>query len=213
MDFDEFLCEMQRLTVVSQQGDLFGNKETLIKESIEMCTKFLKGQNYSVRPPLSYPAKINKLDELISIFYVFLNNTYEKHLLPSSNTKRDRAVAKAFVEKRMQADGISRKDAMQQCALIVQVVIRTPEIFKFETPPTFGIFGQAEMGWITERAIRIINDQITKNEVIATEKAIDEMTERIEKEYMMGHSLEELTACHKKLEEQYGKEENQARNR
>jgi hypothetical protein len=209
MDFDEFLDEIQKLIVSSQQGDLFGSKEALVKESVETCTKFLKGQNYSVRPPLNYPAKITKLDDLISIFYVFLSNTYEKHLLPSSNTKRDRAIAKAFVEKRMETDKISRTDAMQQCALIVQIVIRTPEIFKFDTPPTFGIFGQAEMGWITERAIRIINDQITKNVAIATEKAIDEMTENIEKKYTMGYSLEELAACQKKLEEQYGEEESQ----
>jgi len=107
----------------------------------------------------------------------------------------------------MQADRISYKNAMQQCALIVQTVLRTPDVFKFESPPTFGVFGQAEMGWVTERAIRIINDQINKDEVIATERAIDEMTERIEEKYTMGYSLEELAACQKKLEGQYGKKE------
>lgn len=210
MHFSEFLYEIQKLIVSSQQGDLFGSKETLVKESVETCVKFLKGQNYSVRPPLSYPAKITKLDDLISIFYVFLNNTYEKHLLPSSNTKRDRAVAKAFIEKRMETDNISRSDAMQQCALIVQTVLRTPEVFKFESPPTFGIFGQAEMGWITERAVRIINDKISKDEEAKAERAANKMTEKIEKKYKTGYSMEQLVACQKKLEDQYGKKESKS---
>jgi len=210
MDFDEFLGEMQKLIVASQQGDLFGNKEMFTKNSTELCVKFLKGQGYSLRPPLDYPTKIIKLDEIISMFYGFLGNSYEKHLLPASNIKRDRAVAKAFIEKRMETDQISYEDAMQQCAMIVRIVLRTPDVFKFETPPTFGIFGQAEMGWITERAIKIINEQITKDNIVAAEKAIDEMTERIEKKYKMGHSLEELTAYQKKLEDQYGKKENRS---
>ena len=76
MALGEFLDEIQKLVVASQQEDLFGNKETLVKESIEVCAKFLKGQNYSVRPPLSYPAKITKLDDLVAMFYVFLNNFF-----------------------------------------------------------------------------------------------------------------------------------------
>ena len=207
MDFDDFLGGIQQLIAASQQGDLFGNKKMFSDKSTELCVKFLKGQNYSVRPPMSYPEKITRLDEIISMFYADLSNTYEKHLLPPSNIKRDRGVAKAFIEKRMQADSISRKAAIQQCALIVRTVLRTPGVFKFDTPPTFGIFGQAEMGWVTERAIRIINDQITKDEIVATEKAVSEMTENIEKKYTMGYSLEELAACQKKLEGQYGKKE------
>jgi len=71
MDFAEFLDEIQKLIVSSQQGDLFGNKEALIKESTEVCVKFLKGQNYSVRPPINYPAKITKLDDIISVLWIF----------------------------------------------------------------------------------------------------------------------------------------------
>jgi len=207
MDFSKFLGEIQKLLTASQQGDLFGNKKMFTEKSTEVCVEFLKGQGYSIRTPISYPAKITKLDEIISMFYGFLSNTYQKHLLPPSNIKRDRMVAKALVEKRMEADKISRHDAMQQCAMIVKTVLRTPEIFKFETPPTFGIFGQAEMGWVTERAIRVINDQITEDGIAATERAVDEMTERIEKKYTMGYSLEELAACQKKLEDQYGEKE------
>jgi len=55
----------------------------------------------------------------------------------------------------------------------------------------------------------LINKQIAKDEAAATERAADRMTESIEEKYTMGHSLEELTACQKKLEEQYGKKENQ----
>ena len=203
----EILDEMEKCLAALKQKDLIGPRFNWVDE---LCVEWLRYRSYSVRPPISYPVKITKSDEIISMFYGFLNNTYEKHLLPPSNIKRDRAIAKSFIEKRMEADKISRKDAMQQCAMIVRIVLKTPEVFKFETPPTFGIFGQAEMGWVTERAVKIINEQITKDNVIAAEKAIDEMTERIEKKYKMGHSLEELVAYQKKLEDQYGKKENRS---
>ena len=200
----EILDQMEACLSALKQTDIIGPNFNSIDD---LCIEWLKDRHYSVRPPIGYPVKITKLDEIISMFYDFLSTAYQKHLLPPSNIMRDRAIAKAFIEKRMEADKISRKDAMQQCALIVQTVLRTPEVFKFETPPTFGIFGQAEMGWITERAIKIINEQITKDQKFAVEKAVDEMTESIEKNYKMGYSLEELAACQKKLEGQYGKKE------
>lgn len=201
MDFDKFLGEMQELIVASQQGDLFGNKEMFAEQSTKVCIEFLKGQGYSVRPPMGYPVKITKLDGLITMFYSHLRNIYEPHLLPYSNDKKDRAVAKAFVEGRVKADMISRNAALQQCALIIRTIFRHPEIFKFKTPPTFGILGQKEMGWITDRAIQLINKEIAKDKEISLERAVDEMTERIEKNYQMGYSLDELTAIQKRQEE------------
>jgi len=207
MDFDKFLGEMQKLITASQQGDLFGNKKMFAEKSIKVCVELLKGQDYSVRPPMGHPVKITKLDGLITMFYGFLRNTYEPHLLPYSNEKRDRAIAKAFVEGRVKTDMISRNAALQQCGLIIQTIFKHPEIFKFDTPPTFGILGQKEMGWVTDRAVQLINKEIAKDKEISLERAVDEMTKKIEESYRMGYSLDELVAIQKKLEERHGKKE------
>jgi len=208
MDFDKFLGEMQKLIAASQQADLFGNKEMFTEKSAGICVEFLKGLGYSVRSPMIYPFKINKLDELIAMFYMLEKGIYDKHLLPYSNVKRDRAIAKSFVERRMQDDGITKSTAMQQCGLIIRTVFRHPEIFKFETPPTFGVFGQGDMGWVTERAVQIINKDIAKEATTAAERAADKMTEKIEKVYTdIGFSAAQLDALREKLEDQYGKKE------
>lgn len=206
MHFAGFLDEVQKLITAFQQGDLFGDKATLVEKSAEVCVEFLKGQGYSIGLPNSYPAKIIKPDELIAMFYGFVRDIYPKHLWSCSNGKRDRAIAKAFIERRMKEDNIDRKTAMNQCAFIIQTIFKRPDIFKFETPPTFGVLGQGEMGWLTERAVQLINKQVTKNEAIAVERAVDEMTKRIE-ETQIGYSLEELEAIRKKLEAKDGKKE------
>ena len=135
MDFDKFLGEMQRLITASQQGDLFGNKTVFAERTAEACVEFLKEYGYSVRPPTIYSSKITKLDDLISMFYMLEKGIYDSHLLPYSNVKRDRAIAKSFVARRINDDGISKNTALQQCGLIIRTVFRHPEIFKFETPP------------------------------------------------------------------------------
>jgi len=207
MNFDAFLTEMQKLIVASQQGDLFGNKKAFTKSSVDVAVEFLKGQGYSVRPPMGYPVKITKLDGLLSMFYGLLSDIYELHLLPLPNKKKDRAVAKAFIESRMEIDNISRDTALQQCGLIIQTIFKHPEVFKFETPPTFGILGQKQMGWMTDRAIQIINKKIAKDKEISLKTAVDKMTKRIEDNYHMGFSLDELTVIQKRLEDKDGKKE------
>lgn len=206
MDFDKFLGEMQRLIVSSQQGDLFGNKQALKDKSEKVCVSYLKGQGYSIGKPRNYPNNINSLDSLIDTFYGFVRHLYPKQMWTSQSAK-DRAIAKAFVEARMEADGISREAALKQCGLIIKVVFNRSDVFRFETPPTFGVFGQGEMAWITERAVGLINKELAKEEELRNERAVDEMTARIEKNYKTGHSLEELAAISKKLEDKYGKKE------
>jgi len=210
MDFDTFLGKMQKLIISSQQGNLFGDKKGLIKATAESCEEFLKGQGYSVSPPHKYPLKITKLDDLIAMFYGSIRNSYPKQMWSYSNDKQDRAIAKKFVDGRMKDDGLSKETALEQCGLIIRTVLSRSDIFKFDTAPSFSIFGQANMGWITERAVQIINKQIAKEAAIATERAVDEMTAKIEEKYQnTGFSLAELTAMNKKLEEQYGKKERQ----
>jgi len=207
MDFDKFLGEMQRLIVSSQQGDLFGNKAALATKAEKVCVAYLKGQGYSVGPPYEYPIEIESLDVLISTFYSFMRNIYPKQMWSYPNKKQDRAIAKAFVENRMAAGGIDRKTALKQCGLIVKVVFNRSDVFKFDSAPSFGIFGQGNMAWVTERAVQIINKELAKEEATRTERAVDKMTARIEKTYKTGHSLEDLLAISKRLEDEDGKKE------
>ena len=137
-----------------------------------------------------------------------MRNIFPRHLWSYYDEKQDRAIAKAFVEKRIKDDCITKDTALQQCGLIIQTVLGRPDIFKFETAPNFGIFGQAEMGWITRRAVEIINKQIALDEATAAERLNEKMTNIIEeKNPHKGFSLEELKAISRDLEDKYGKKE------
>ena len=201
---EDILNEMEKCLVATMQPNILGPN---FKSIDELCVEWLKARGHSVRPPMGHPVKITKLDELISMFNGFLDNTYDRHLLPYSNEKKDRAIAKAFVENRMNHDKISYETALEQCGLIIQIIFTRKDIFRFETPPTFSIFGQAEMGWVTDRAVQLINQAITKDITTETERAVDKMTKEIEEKCQMGRSLAELQEISKKLEDQYGKEE------
>jgi hypothetical protein len=208
MKFDEFLSEIGKIVSASQQGDMFGNKQKVTEDSVELCAKFLRGQGFSVREPMAYPVKIGKLDDLLTVFYGTLRGIYEANFIPYYNEKKDRAIAKKFVENRVEHDGVDYKTALQQCGLIIQTIFDHPDIFKFDTPPTFGIFGQAGMGWVTDRAVQIMNKKVAKDAATATERAANKMSEEIEKKCpKMGFSLDELQAIRNKLEVQNGKKE------
>lgn len=209
MDFSEFLGKMQKLLTKFEQGDLFGNKEVFVEKSEKFCEEFLMAQGYSVGRPHKYPPiSIKSADDLIKMYYSSMRNIFPRHLWAYYNEKQDRAIAKTFIESRAKADGVSYEVALKQCSLIIQTVLDRTDVFKFETAPSFGIFGQAEMGWITERAVRIINKQIAKDEEAATERRSEELTRKIEAEMPhKGLSLQELEEITKRLEDQYGKKE------
>jgi hypothetical protein len=208
MKLNKFLSEMQKVITASQQGNLFGDTATLSKDATNLCITYLRSRGYSIGEPVDYPIKISKLDDLIVVFYSYVRGSYEDHLWPTPNMPKDRAIAKKFVENRMKADGLDKEHAMQQCGYIIQTIFKNSDIFKFESPPTFGILGQGELAWITDRALQILNKVASKNMVAAQEKFIEDITEKIEKNYSdMGYSNEELEDMLKNLEEQYGKKE------
>ena len=122
MDFDKFLGEMQKMITATQQGTLFGNKDAQAKAAADVCVDYLKGRGYSVGKPHNYPFKITKPDELISQFYWLVRKNFTNYLWSESNNKKDRVIAKALIESRMKKAGIDRQTAMNQCALIIDII-------------------------------------------------------------------------------------------
>lgn len=208
MDFDKFLDEVQVILAESQQANLFGDVSALKEQATKLCVTYLKGQGYRVGDPIKSPVNISKLDDLLTVFYSYLRGIYPEHLCPAPNPKRDRAIAKRFVEKRMEADGLDKKSALQQCGYIIQTIFKHRDKFKFETPPSFGILGQGELSWIADRAVRIINQEANAAAAAVQEKVTADLTDQIEKNYTdMGYSSDELENMLGELEAQYGKKE------
>jgi hypothetical protein len=201
---EEFLHAIDKGLSEAQQGTLFNSQSVSLENA---CVDYLRHKEYSVRKPLMYPYETKKLNDLISLFYTSLSKYSEKDALVYRNTKQELKLAKSFVESIQKSDGLSKQTAMKRCANIIQIVFNNIERFNFTIPLTFGIFGQQNMSWVTELAIRILNEEINNQKELNVEKKIDEIISRCPKEEM-GWSDEVLNTILKRQEEKtYGKKE------
>lgn len=205
MEFDELLKSFEHLIKENQNKDLFGSSNPSVAAE-RLCLDFLKARGYSVREPIVYPFKIKKLDDLIVLFGGLVQRHYPKNILPYTNDKRDRKIAKALVEGRMRDDNINRAAALQQCGQIIHTVFENLDRFNFEGVPSFGVFGQKNMGWVTDKALQLMNEKIKREEEINLEIYIKNLEKEESLQDDGGYTMEDLKAAEKRLEEAYGKE-------
>jgi len=167
------------------------------------CVEFLKCRGYKVSKPQQYiNSKVKDLKDLVTLFYSLLDRKLDGTNYTMSyrnNLTKDLTIAKRFVESRMEANGISRDVALKECANIIQTVFKHYNDFNFKYLISFSIFGQKKLGWITEKAIHILNNSLRgevedraeamRQEALAMQdmnslgyQDIDELLEKIETE-------------------------------
>lgn len=150
------LAELTQLVMIPEEDKL--------NMLISTCRKILKDEGMAIiSPPKGYK-DIKKLSDLIEHFYCVL---YHKHpeLTAYRDTKKDGSIAKHFVKKISDSTGLGYKESLIKCAMIVTTVFNNEEEFKFnnEIFVSFAMFGQDKLGWITEKALQIMNN-FNKNE-------------------------------------------------
>jgi hypothetical protein len=169
--------------IAEEQPTLFSSSESALEDA---CVAFLRFKGYRVARPVEYKVKIKSLDDLIKFFYILLDSRHPEYANAYRNLKRDRAIAKRLVDSRMEATGSSREVALNECGEIIATLFEHEKEFKFRTEIYFGMFGQANLGWITEKAIRIMNERITRE----AEARVADKISQIEKEQKDEYDLE-----------------------
>lgn len=177
----------------SDQPDLFGNgkstEEVQAEESIKLLEKLgyrisktaeeakaiVVECGYQVTDPILADTKVVTLTDLRNYFFKRL---WSKH--PSSqqysidNIKSDLRLIRLFVEAR-EEKGLNRFNAIQQCVAIIDIIFNYEEEFCFKEPISIGVLGQAKSGWITEKALYILNTNLRKEEELEIERRVDEI--------------------------------------
>lgn len=178
-EFDKLIQHIQDGIVDTQKNDIFSD-EINYDSLVDACKQFLAHKGYKVVDPINYTYSVKKLDDLIHLFYALSDTKHPDLMNNYRDIIKDRILAKRFIESRMTTSGINKKEALKECAEIIDVVFRHEEEFNFNIPLTFGILGQKNCGWITEKAIQIINrkrlnsENERRNELItAFEKMYD----------------------------------------
>lgn len=200
--FNDILDDLEAVLVAAKQTTITGPNFDPIDN---LCIEFLRERGYSVIKPTHYPLKVTKLDDIINLFYLLFNKHYPTFAAPYNSEARDRKIAKLFIESRMKADGISRTKALEQCAAIIETVFKNKDSFNFDPYPTFGVFGQQKLGWITEKALGFVNKDLEKFKEIETDKKIEAATIKLEESDMqIGWGDDVIDQLYNKIMEEKG---------
>lgn len=183
-------------------ADLFGRSTEAVERA---CSAFLKHRCYSIKKvEYDYTGKpIKDIQDLIDYFYGLMSKHHPGESV-YRNREQDLSIALAFVEARKEADGITKEAALKQCAALIQIVFEEEERFNFNIPINFGIFGQKNCAWITEVAVRIMNERIR---TAKEEEDVNFANAHADKFIGTGWSQEDIELAIKNLEgDFYGKE-------
>ena len=125
--------------------------------------------------PVVNVRNVKTSDELICFFYNRLDSRYPECVSSYRNVVKDRVTAKRFVEARMKASDINKKEALNECVEIVKAIFDYESEFHFKYEINFKIFGQDKLGWVTDKAIQIINRESKYKREDMAEKRAEEM--------------------------------------
>lgn len=155
---------------------------------VRVCIELLDKQGYkSVRCSYTYP-KIEKLNHLVELFDALMSRHHPDLIAPFRRKTVDMSIAKKFLEARMEAGDLNKKQALLECAEIINTIFKYEKDFSFNMPLTFSMFGQANCGWITDRAIQIMNKKKAGDDELKAKIA----QEACVKEYIELHGEEDL---------------------
>jgi hypothetical protein len=84
-----------------------------------------------------------------------------------------------FVESR-EKTGLNRYNAIQECVEIIDTIFNHVDKFKFNKPIDLRVLGQGKAGWITHKAILIMNDERQKRRENEIKEMMDKHDEEVE---------------------------------
>jgi len=119
--------------------------------------------------------KVITLKDLRNYFFMRLWSKYpNRYKYYVDNIKNEFRMMRLFVESR-ESKGLNRFNAVQQCVAIINTIFDHEEEFNFKNPIDIRVVGQAKAGWITEKALQIVNNKLLKEREKEAERRIAEM--------------------------------------
>lgn len=134
---------------------------------------------YKVIEPILINERIITLLDLRNYFFMRLWKKYpdrQKYYVHAA-LNRELHVFRLMVEAR-EKTGLNRFNAVQECVAIVDVIFDHEEEFGFKNPIDLNVLGQAKAGWITQKALAILNSKLRAG----LDQAVDKLIETRDKE-------------------------------
>jgi hypothetical protein len=170
-------------------------------ELTKACVDFLKYKGYGIKEPVECVVKdIDTIDKLIGYFYDRLRQERPEYKSVYVHETRDRMIAKRFIMKQQDLSGLSYQAALKECVEIVKTVLDHYDEFHFKFQINFSIFGNDKLGWVTDRAIEIINKKYKAKREDDYQKKLDSVIAHAAKDETFGY--DDLDALLEQLEEE-----------
>jgi len=152
-DLDELIVDIHKVS----EPNMFG---TPLDRLLVLCEKLLVSHGYSVAEPINFDFKIKSSKDLIMMFYGLLHHKYPETMRNHTNIKKDLRLAKQMYESRM-LNGANKEVALNECGEIIHTLFAYEKEFKLKYPiRDFGVLGQGNVGWITDKALQIMNSKL-----------------------------------------------------
>ena len=146
--------------MIEDQQDLFTGR-SIEEARIEAAKLILLEQGYRVVDPIVVNGEIDNQKKLCNYFYMRMcsnhpNRRYER----SPNNLLDMQMISKLVHARMDT-GLEEMGAIQECVSIIDTIFNYEEEFTFKYPVVdTTILGQGKSGWVTAKALKIMDDKI-----------------------------------------------------
>jgi uncharacterized protein (DUF302 family) len=132
------------------------------------------------------PVFNDRIKDLIDLRRYFKHRLWRKQSTNEpykmeGNDEQEMRAFKLFVEAR-QATGLNRFKAIQECVAIIDTIFENEAEFGFDTPIDLRVIGQGKAGWITQKALFILNKKSQEKQDATFQKTMDEIEEKMEKE-------------------------------
>ena len=186
----KYIEDIKEAVSVSDQVVLFGKPE--MGQLDEACVKYLKFKGYKIIKPANRSHNVKTLNELICFFYSRLDSRHPECVNSYRSVIKDRVIAKKFIEARMKASDVNKKEALNECVEIIKVLFAYESEFHFKYEMNFKMFGQDKLGWITDKAIQIINRESKFRKEDLAEKRSEEMIRAQDTSQLGFNNLQEI---------------------
>jgi len=160
--------------------DLLESKGYRVIKSAEDAKREAIESGYRVSAPLMVNTKVVTLLDLRNYFFMRLWRKYPERQLRhvQGNLNQELRVFKLIVEAR-EATGLNKFYALQECVAIIDIIFDHEEEFGFNNPIDLRILGQNKAGWITQKALFILNNNVQKE----LEHEVDRVIEKRDDEH------------------------------
>ena len=192
------------------QLDLFGDgkstEEVQLEKAIEVVecigyrvvktkegSKELAMENgYAVSEPLVVNEQVVTLKDLRDYFFMRLWTKYpgrQTHYY--ENWQQEMRMTRLFVEA-IELRGLNRSNAIQRGIEIIDTIFNHEEEFRFKNPISIKVLGQGKAGWITGKAIEILNQKLEHRIKAELRQKVEELEDELVQD--LEDNLDELLA-------------------